>query len=144
MVGIVAGLLAGLVLVAFSAWLTKKQAHALRSDRVCAAQIEINFWCAYLIVAAAIYVAFALREAGEGWMTLELVGMLGYSILALAGLKRPWALALGWGLHALWDVVIHAGVPGEFVPSWYRWACLTYDVGAAYYVLIVASRLRRN
>ena len=143
MVGVAVGLFAGPVLVAFSAWLTTKLGEALRSERVPAPQIEINLWCTYLIAASAIYVAFALREAGDGWMYVELLGMLVYSLLALAGLKRPWTLALGWALHALWDVVVHAGAPGEFVPHWYRWACLTYDVGAAYYVLIVAARLKR-
>ncbi len=99
-------------------------------------RFELVSWAFYLFLAAAIYVAFALREAG--WMRLELAGLVGYSALAWYGVRRPRLLALGWLLHAGWDAILHAGAPETLVPGWYRWACLGFDFVAAIHL----SRIR--
>jgi hypothetical protein len=92
-------------------------------------RFELVSWAIYLFLAAAIYVAFALREAG--WMRLELAGLVVYTALAWCGVRRPRLLALGWLLHAGWDAILHADAPETLVPGWYRWACLGFDVVAA-------------
>ena len=108
------------------------QAARLRPDPAQAHRLETLMWAIYLALAALIYIGFALREAGEGWMKVELLGLLGYTTLGWLGTRgRGWLLALGWALHAAWDMVVHAGVPDLFVPVWYRWACLVFDFGAA-------------
>lgn len=54
-----------------------------------------------LAVAALIYVVLALW-GGREWLGLELVGLVGYSLLALLGVRlNPWFLASGWAqLHS--------------------------------------------
>ena len=103
-------------------------------------RFELVSWAIYLSLAAAIYVVFALREAG--WMRLELAGLVGYSALAWYGVRRPRLLALGWLLHAGWDAILHAGAPEALVPGWYRWACLGFDFVAAIHLARIASTVR--
>lgn len=104
------------------------------------ARLELLWWAGYLALAAWIYVGFALREGGDGWMHVELAGAAGYTALAWLGVRRPPFLALGWLLHAGWDVVVHSDAPEGLVPSWYRWACLGYDVAAALYLVRLSPR----
>jgi hypothetical protein len=132
------GLIFGAIAVVLSILLTRFQSARLRpTDPV---RIEILSWAIYLGMAALIYVGFALREGGREWMGTEIAGLVLYSVFALAGaLGRARVLALGWALHAAWDLGVHAGAPEQLVPEWYRWACLVFDVVAAGYVF----RLRR-
>ncbi len=132
----VLGLLLGLILVVASIRLTRWQSRRLRPDPDAARALESTLWGVSLVLAALIYIGFALREDGEGWMLVELAGLLVYSALALAGARHHsrW-LAAGWALHAAWDLLVHHGVPDSFVPQWYRWACVSFDLGAAWYLL---------
>lgn len=131
------GTLGGLVLALLSIATTRWQSRRLAPNDP--QRVELASWAIYLFLAAAIYVAFALREAG--WMRLELAGLVGYTALAWYGVRRPRLLALGWLLHAGWDAILHAGAPETMVPGWYRWACLGFDfVAAIHLVRIEASR----
>ena len=105
-------------------------------------RFEIVSWAIYLFLAAAIYVAFALREAG--WMRLELAGLVGYTALAWFGVRRPRLLALGWLLHAGWDAILHADAPETLVPGWYRWTCLGFDVVAAIHLARLGALCRTS
>ncbi|MCB9703250.1 MAG: hypothetical protein H6711_15250 [Myxococcales bacterium] len=136
------GLVFGLALALASIASTRHQCR--RGDRAPAAALrfELVAWALYLVLAAAIYVGFALREGGHGWMPLELGGLVGYTALAWLGVRRPRLLALAWLLHAGWDMVIHGDAPAALVPGWYRWACLAFDVVAAAY-LVRLARPRR-
>ncbi|MCA9661952.1 MAG: hypothetical protein KC486_26675 [Myxococcales bacterium] len=133
------GLAFGVALALASIASTRFNSRRLRPEAAAARRLEVVAWAIYLVVAALIYVGFALREAGDGWMSVEVLGVLGYAGLAWLGLRRPRILALGWLLHAGWDMVIHAGVADDFVPLWYRWACLSFDVAAAAYVARLAD-----
>ena len=134
--GLTFGLAIGLALVLFSIVSTRHACGRGRPEAV-AAGLELMWWAVYLGVAAVIYVGFALRRGGEDWLPLELAGLGLYTAIAWAGhrFERGWAIALGWALHALWDVGIHHGAPEQLVPSWYRWACLVYDLVAAAYLI---------
>ena len=124
------GLLAGVLAVAYTAWVTRLASRKLQAKfpRAEAAQ-----WALYLIMAALIYVGFAYKAATP-WPRTELLGVLGYGALAAAGFfVSTKFLALGWLLHALWDTVLH-GPHTPFVPDWYRWACLSFDVLAAIWI----------
>lgn len=101
---------------------------------------ELLWWAGYLALAAWIYVGFALRDGGDGWMHVELAGAAGYSALAWLGVRRPSLLALGWLLHAGWDIGVHCDAPEGLVPGWYRWACLGFDVAAALYLVRLSVR----
>ncbi|MEZ4385247.1 MAG: DUF6010 family protein [Nannocystaceae bacterium] len=128
------GLLGGLLLALASIASTRVNLRRLRPDPAAARRLELVAWAIYLVVAALVYVGFALRTGGEGWMSVELLGVAAYAGLAWAGRRRPRLLALAWLLHAAWDMVVHAGVADDFVPLWYRWACLSFDLAAAIYI----------
>jgi hypothetical protein len=124
------GLLVGVLAVAYTAWVTRLASRKLQAKfpRAEAAQ-----WALYLLMAALIYVGFA-HAAATPWPRTELLGVLGYGALAAAGFfVSTKLLALGWLLHALWDTVLH-GPHTPFVPDWYRWACLSFDVLSALWI----------
>jgi hypothetical protein len=83
-----------------------------------------------LVVAAVIYVGFALAAGETGWLALETLGVALYGALAWLGLRRSalW-LAAGWALHPLWDVGLHlVGAGSAFAPAWYAVLCISFDV----------------
>lgn len=124
------GLLAGVLATAWTAWVTRMASRKLEAKfpRAEAAQ-----WALYLLFAALIYVGFAYNAATP-WPRTEWLGVLGYGVLAIAGcFVSTKLLAVGWLLHSLWDTVIH-GAHTPFVPEWYRWACLSFDVLAALWI----------
>lgn len=88
-----------------------------------------------LAAAAAVYLVFALvGGAGALWVAVEALGMGVYGGLAWAGWRGSarW-LVLGWALHPAWDLGLHLlGAGGAFVPAWYAWACLSFDLVLAW------------
>lgn len=132
LVGALGGLVLALLTIAGVRWQARRLAPGAPR------RFELVSWAIYLLLAAAVYVAFALREAG--WMRLELAGLVGYGALAWLGVRRPRLLALGWLLHAGWDAVLHADAPETLVPGWYRWTCLGFDVAAAIHLARLAGR----
>lgn len=91
------------------------------------------WWAGGLVIAALLYVAFALAAgASGGALAVEVGGVLLYGVPAALGLRghRGW-LAAGWLLHPLWDLGLHGA--GGVAPEWYVWACLSFDlvVGAS-------------
>lgn len=99
--------------------------------------IEYTGYCVGLILAAFIYVAFAMWGGEQPWLMIEAVGVVIYGLAAVGGLLlSSWFVALGWLAHVLWDVGLHlGGTPEAFVPQWYPVACLTYDVIVGVYVI---------
>ena len=88
------------------------------------------WWAGGLVVAAALYVAFAVaRGAPPLAILFEAGGVVVYGAFAWRGLRGDlrWAAA-GWLLHPLWDYALHR--PGGFAlaPEWYVWLCLSFDV----------------
>lgn len=134
LLGGLGGLVLALLTIASTRW------HGRRFAPNDPRRFELVSWAIFLVLAAAVYVAFALRE--HGWMRLELAGLVGYAALAWCGARRPRLLALGWLLHAGWDAVVHAGAPETLVPGWYRWACLGFDVVAAIHLARLAAPRR--
>ena len=101
---------------------------------------ELKAWSLNLFIAALIYVLFVLVGLNWAWFPTELFGVVIYGAFAWLGFKySPWFIALGWGLHVLWDLLLHpAGHPG-YVPSWYPGVCLGFDVAIAGYLAWVLS-----
>lgn len=102
-----------------------------------AGRVHHRSWATGLAVATAVYVGFALRtSASWAWLGLEIVGVavfLPSAVLGWRGGVR--ALAAGWLAHVAWDLLLHGpGTP--FVPAWYPWLCLGFDVVAAVVVLL--------
>jgi len=90
-----------------------------------------RIFAAGLLIAASVYVGLALGgQAPVRWLGLEVIGVIGFAALALAGLRlSTWWLAAGWVLHAAWDIPLHDDV--AFVPRWYPSACIVFDLLAA-------------
>ncbi|MEN1728579.1 MAG: DUF6010 family protein, partial [Pseudomonadota bacterium] len=86
-----------------------------------------------LVIAALIYLAFALIWANPLWIGIELLGVLLFSLFAWRGVRGSmlW-LAAGWGLHPFWDAGLHWWIAdGHFAPRWYVIACLSFDLVVA-------------
>jgi hypothetical protein len=98
-----------------------------------------------LVVAALVYVAFALRGGAPGpWLAAELAGTAVFAAVAAVGVRfSGWVLALGWGAHVLWDVLLHlSGTGGAFTPAPYPWMCVGFDLLVAGYVAMLQVRGR--
>ncbi len=94
-----------------------------------------------LVVAALVYVGFAVVWSGGAWIAAELGGVVVFGGLAVLGLKRsPMSLAVGWGLHPVWDAGLHlVGDGAAFAPQWYVVFCISFDLLVAGYI---AARFR--
>lgn len=96
-----------------------------------------------LIIAALIYILFALFGSATAWLPVEIVGLVIYTAFAFLGLKySPWFLGVGWAAHVAWDVWLH-GAHTPFVPSWYPVMCVAYDLILAGYILYQTQQVFR-
>ncbi len=92
-----------------------------------------------LVVAALIYVGFALAWGGPQWVLIEALGIPLYGAMAWLGLRKsPIWIAVGWLLHMPWDLFVHYIGPGFHVaPEWYMFACFSFDLIVGGYLLIL-------
>lgn len=87
-----------------------------------------------LVLAALIYVGFALRTGspGPGWLGVEIAGLAIFGTVAWLGARvSVWFLAAGWGAHAGWDFLHHLNQAPDFVPAWYPAWCGSLDLAVA-------------
>lgn len=97
---------------------------------------ELFVFAVGLVVAALIYVGFAILGGETRWTVVEAAGAALFGLLALAGL-RVWSLliAMGWAAHVVWDVGLHLVTPRSFVGAWYPTLCVSFDLVVAGYVV---------
>jgi hypothetical protein len=95
-------------------------------------------------VTAVAYVALALHySAPAPYLGLELVGATLYGGAAVLGTRRwPALLALGWTAHVAWDLLLHPAGSTAYVPTWYPWFCVGFDLPIGGYIagLVAAGR----
>ena len=93
-----------------------------------------------LLIAAAIYLIFALFPFDATWLGIEALGVAAYGICVWLGRRVSfYFVAVGWLLHPLWDVALHLRGPGRhIVPDWYAIACVSFDILLA---VVVARRV---
>ena len=102
------------------------------------------FWRVGLLLAALVYVVFALIGKAWDYLPIELGGVLLYGIFVWFSKKHAlYWLAAGWALHIGWDVFLHTDPELAFVPSWYPGICLGFDIVIAIYIFKVYLE-RRN
>lgn len=95
-----------------------------------------------LVVAAFVYVGFAIAAGQPQWLVLSLAGVALYSLFPLLsyldGQRSLLWLAIGWLLHPIWDTGVHLLNPTvDFAPRWYALACLSFDGVVATYLFTV-------
>lgn len=96
---------------------------------------EISAYSSGLLVAAVIYVGFGLLAPSIGWKIIEILGVFIYLPFVILGRKRsPIWLAIGWALHAVWDMPFHMSEAEAFVPQWYPGVCLGFDLFLSGYI----------
>ena len=100
-----------------------------------------NFFAKTLVIAALIYVVFALvgwaRNTGSfNWLLIEILGVGIYFLFALWGTRKSVLfLGLGWLLHIAWDVGLHMSEAVLFVPRFYPTICIGFDLVFGVYLL---------
>jgi hypothetical protein len=89
-----------------------------------------------LVIAAMIYVTFAIIWGDGKWVLIEVLGVAIYGVFVWAAIRySAYWLAVGWLLHPLWDVVLHLLGSGKLVaPAWYAISCITFDILIAAYI----------
>jgi len=100
----------------------------------------LDFYGILLVLIAGVYIGFAITDGRHEKLLLEILIALGFCVLVLLGMWRwPWLIALGYLLHAVWDLLHHPTIRlGARVHKWYPPACLVYDVlvgGFIYFLL---------
>jgi len=91
---------------------------------------EKLLYAAGLALSAFVYPASAVVASRRGELPLELAGLFIFSTLAFLGGKgnMRW-LAIGWGGHALWDVLFPSA------PWWYSSGCAVFDIFLSGYIV---------
>ncbi len=100
------------------------------------AKVEIRILSISLVVAAIVYIVFALVWGNSNWFFIELIGLMTYGLFVWLSLHHStYWLAIGWLLHPLWDVCLHLLGPGNAIaPESYAIACISFDILIAAYV----------
>ena len=131
LIEIIIGMILAITSVFIVAWLFPKKDHA--------------FWRMGLLIAALIYVGFAVFGQSWGHLPMELIGVVLYGAFVWLSKKYElYWLALGWGLHICWDIFLHTGTGTAFVPHWYPGICLGFDIVIAVYIVWVFWQRKSN
>ncbi|MCB0128820.1 MAG: hypothetical protein KDE58_41425 [Caldilineaceae bacterium] len=129
-------LLLGILLAVLFVWVARRRGP----------QREPTFLALGLIVAAIIYVGFALIWGNTQWVATEVGGLLLYTLFVWLAQRHSliW-LAVGWAVHPLWDFGLHWLGQGHTVaPEWYVFACLSFDVVVAGYMITRHNNWKTN
>lgn len=94
-----------------------------------------------LLLATLVYVLFALLSQNQLYITIEIVGLLLFLLLIWLGYQYSfWFIVLGWLLHVLWDMGLYPAETVPYVPQWYAWFCVGFDIVMALYLGAILVR----
>lgn len=97
-------------------------------------------WGIFLVIAAVIYIGFALAWGSGQSVGIELVGVVIFTVVAGVGVRWwPLALPIGWTLHVIWDLLLHPVQSDAlaYAPWWYPALCVGFDLFAAGFLTVV-------
>ncbi len=107
---------------------------------------EGNLFATGLLLAAVIYVCFALLWGQEGSVRFEATGVFIFSFFAFIARRFGvvW-VGIGWLLHIVWNYLFHIVGPAAYLsPDWYPWFCIGFDAVVGVYVLWRVLRADRR
>ena len=106
------------------------------------ARFEAPLAAGGLVFAALGYVGYALI-AGVAAGAVVWLGVGVFAVFGGLGARASLVfLAVGWGLHAVWDVVVPDLADVAYMPGWYEAVCLGFDlVVGTYFALRFAGRV---
>ena len=104
---------------------------------------EQILYAMFLILVAAIYLAFAAYfRAATAWR-LETIVVLAFVAISLLGVRLPYALIVGYSMHGLWDLLHELQAHGAYsafkpgsltaIPLAYGVFCAAFDFYMAAY-----------
>ncbi|MEO1262681.1 MAG: DUF6010 family protein [Bacteroidota bacterium] len=98
-----------------------------------------------LIIAATMYILFALIWGSAKWVGVETLGVLLYIPFIILGKRHHFAwIGFGWLLHPAWDFGLHFFGAGKGVaPMWYVTSCITFDILVAAYIFYKVIKLKK-
>ena len=99
----------------------------------------LAFVAVLLGVTAGVYLGFAVGTGDISTVLAEALGVAVFLALgagALVAGHGAGLVAVGFGLHALWDLAHRPGPLDAGEPAWYSAACVGYDVALGAFILI--------
>lgn len=85
-----------------------------------------------LVVAALVYVVFAISRGAIDSLLVELGGVALFTAIAFLGMRYSrWFLAVGWAAHVGWDLLLHPAGAASYAPWWYPIVCIGFDLVVA-------------
>jgi hypothetical protein len=104
-------------------------------------QRELTVYGIALVPTAGAYVFFGLINGAFSALPRELLGVLLYGGLGLAGVWRwPVLIAFGWATHVAWDLAVSPETAASYVPAWWPMLCVGTDLFLAGYITAVIWR----
>jgi hypothetical protein len=114
------------------------------AQKILGPRAEQIFYAVFLVMIAAFYLAFtAYFGVATAWQ-LETVVVVSFVAIALLGVRWPFALAAGYVLHGLWDLIHELQAHGAYaalapgrltaIPLAYGILCAAYDLSIAAYI----------
>jgi len=104
---------------------------------------EKIFYAIFLILVAAIYLAFAAYFGAATALQLEATVVAAFVVIALLGVRLPFALIVGYSMHGLWDLLHELQAYGSHsvfesdqltaIPLAYGFFCAAFDFYMAAY-----------
>jgi len=108
---------------------------------------EVQVLANTLVIAAIIYVGFAIIWGNVIWFSIELAGLPIYGFFAWTAIRyaQYYLLGIGWMLHPIWDVALHLFGSGRLIaPEWYVVGCISFDLLVAGYIFTRMSYWQRE
>jgi hypothetical protein len=102
------------------------------------------FYPTLMMVIASYYALFAVMGGSIQVLIIELILMLVFFGVSIAGFKRSlWLVVVALAAHGVFDFVHDHWIENPGVPAWWPTFCLAYDVAAATYLagLLLRSKV---
>ncbi|WP_455365776.1 hypothetical protein [Kaarinaea lacus] len=104
-------------------------------------KIRLVITAVALVVAVLVYVLVAAWSGNPLFVAIEIVGLLLFLLLIGLGFRYSfWFIVMGWLLHVLWDLGWQPAQTAPYVPHWYAWMCVGFDVVMAVYMSVLLVR----